>query len=287
MKEFVLINAKIVKPQGIFEGFVVVKDGKIEKIGKGEWDAKKEGGKLAEGFETIDVKGKHLLPGLIDVHVHFRTPGMTEKEDWTSGSKAALAGGVTTVFDMPNTVPPTTDQEGLDLKRSIVSEKALVNYGFFGGATKTNLENLANMNNLVGIKVYMGSSTGNLLVDDVKTLEALMQSAGEDVKKGAAGGSGKFHAHEEHRSTIHGKILAIHAENEVCIQHGFEEHKGEDDPAVHSKIRAPECAEQAVKLVLELVKKYRAKVHICHASTRAEIDFVRKFKKHHPKKLRI
>ncbi len=247
MKEFVLHCGKIVTPQEVFEGYVVVKDGKIAAIEKKS---------LYEGeLETIDLEGKYLFPGLIDVHVHFRTPGMTQKEDWTTGSKAALAGGVTTVLDMPNTNPPTTDQASLDLKRSLVQKEALVNYGFFAGATKTNLEALKAMKDIAGIKVYMGSSTGNLLVDDLKTLEALMKDSG--------------------------KILAIHAENEQCIQSGIHAHEGETDPAVHSKIRAPECAEQAVRAALDFVEKYKARVHFCHVSTRGELDLVRKFKREH------
>lgn len=247
MKEFVLTNGKIVTPREIFDGYVVVKAGKIEETGRGAYPGK---------LETVDLAGKHLLPGLIDVHIHFRTPGMTQKEDWTTGSKAALAGGVTTVLDMPNTQPPTTDQASLDLKRSLVEKEALVNYGFFAGATKINLEDLKAMKGVAGIKVYMGSSTGNLLVDDLQTLEALMKDSG--------------------------KILALHAENEECIQKGFHDHEGETDPSVHSRIRAPECAEKAVKAALELVKKHRARVHICHASTRAELDLVRNFKKEQP-----
>lgn len=252
MKEFVIKNGKIVSSGEISEGFVVVKNGKIEQVGDGLYQGK---------LETVDVKGKYILPGLIDAHVHFRTPGMTQKEDWTAGSKAALAGGVTTVLDMPNTNPPTTDRESLELKRELVRKEALVNYGFFLGATKTNLQEIKDIEGVAGVKVYMGSSTGNLLVDDLKTLEAFMENSG---------------------ATDKGKILALHAESEQCIQKGFREHEGEDDPSVHSKIRAPECAEQAVAAALDLVKKYHARVHFCHVSTRVELDLIRKFKKQQP-----
>lgn len=248
MKTFVLSNAKLVTPKEIFDAYVVVRDGKIAEVVR---DQQYDG-----DDEVIDLQGKHLLPGLIDVHVHFRTPGMTQKEDWTTGSKAALAGGVTTVFDMPNTNPPTIDQASLDLKRQMVRQEALVNYGFFAGATKDNLAALRDMEGVVGIKVYMGSSTGNLLVDDLQTLESLMRDSG--------------------------KILALHAENEACIQQGFLEHTVETDPAVHSKIRGPECAEKAVRAALELVQKYRARVHFCHATTRAELNLIRNFRKEQP-----
>ncbi len=247
MKEFVFINAKIVTHREVFDGYVVVKDGKIQQVEKGGFRGKSE---------TVDLKGKYLMPGLVDVHVHFRTPGMTQKEDWTTGSKAALAGGVTTVLDMPNTNPPTVDQASLDMKRELVKKEALVNYGFFAGATKTNLDELKKVESVAGIKIYMGSSTGNLLVDDLATLEAFMKDSG--------------------------KILAVHAENEDCIRKGFHAHEGESDPSVHSKIRAPECAEQAVKAVLELVQKHRSRVHICHVSTRRELELIRRFKKEQP-----
>lgn len=249
MRSFVLTGGLIVTPEKIFEGEVVVKDGKIAEVRQGYSSAQEEA-------EVVDLKGKHLLPGLIDAHVHFRTPGMTRKEDWTTGSKAALAGGVTTVLDMPNTDPPTTDRVSLDLKRSLVQKEALVNYGFFAGATKDNLDELKAIQDIAGIKVYMGSSTGNLLVDDLQTLEALMKDSG--------------------------KMLALHAENEECIRRGAEEHAGENDPAVHSRIRAPECAVQAVEAALEMVKKHKGKVHFCHASTRREIELIRGFKKEQP-----
>lgn len=255
MKEFVFINGKIVTSEEVFDGFVVVKNGKISQVGNGLYEGK---------LETVDVKGKYILPGLIDAHVHFRTPGMTQKEDWMTGSKAALAGGVTTVLDMPNTNPPTTDRETLELKRGLVRKEALVNYGFFLGATKTNFEEIKDIEGVAGVKVYMGSSTGNLLVDDFKTLEALMKDSG---------------------ASKNGKILALHAENETCIREGLRAHEGEQDPAVHSKIRAPECAAQAVAAALDLVVKFRAPVHFCHVSTRAELDLIRKFKKEQPGKV--
>lgn len=250
MSSLLLTGGFIVTPEKIFEGEVVVKDGKVAQVRQGFSSAK-------DGDPgVVHLKGKHLLPGLIDVHVHFRTPGMTRKEDWTTGSKAALAGGVTTVLDMPNTDPPTTDRPSLDLKRQIVRKDALVNYGFFAGATKSNLDELKAIEGVAGIKVYMGSSTGGLLVDDLQTLEALMKDSG--------------------------KILALHAENEECIKKGMEEHLGEADPSVHSRIRAPECAAQAVEAALGLVVKHCANVHFCHVTTRQEMELIRKFKKEQP-----
>ncbi len=249
MKSFVLINAKIVTHQEIFEGYVVVSDGKIKEVGRGQ--------KYDGSFETIDLKGKYILPGLIDVHVHFRTPGMTEKEDWVTGSKAALAGGVTTVLDMPNTIPATINAEILEQKRAIVQPQSLVNYGFYLGATHGNVSELAKAKNIAGVKIYMGSSTGSLLVDNKEKLEEFFAEAAPNKSN---------------------KLLAIHAETESCIREGMEKFKDSDDARKHSLIRAPECAYDAVKEALHLAKKYGTRTHICHLSTAKELEVVKKFK---------
>ena len=244
MSKFALINGKIATHKGVFDGTVFVEDGKILKVEKGHIDT--------GSYETIDVNGKYILPGLIDAHVHFRTPGGTEKEDWVHGSKAALAGGVTTVLDMPNTNPPTVSQKLLDEKRELVKKDSLVNYGFFAGAAMDNVEEVAKMTGIAGIKVYMGSSTGSLLVDDLSVLERFMVE------------------------TKH--LLVLHAENEDCINEHTSQHKGESDPGVHSKNRDPECAYEAVKDALHLAKKHDSRVHIAHLSTEKELETVRKFK---------
>lgn len=253
MKSFTFTNARIVTSQEIFEGSLSIQNGKIVEIQR-----KSLSQKLKNRFssELIDLQGKYIFPGLIDVHVHFRTPGMTQKEDWTSGSKAALAGGVTTVLDMPNTDPPVIDQKTLELKRSIVEKEALVNYGFYAGATLTNFEETQRCKNIAGIKIYMGSSTGTLLVDDPKILEKFFEQSK--------------------------KLLALHAETESCIQKGFQEFGATDDPAVHSRIRSPGCAYQAVELALGFVKKYKTRVHFCHVSTAQELQLVAQFRKENP-----
>jgi dihydroorotase len=244
-KTFAIINAQIVSHKEIFMGSVQVKDGKITKVSKDLFNEK---------VETIDLKGKYLLPGLIDPHVHFRTPGFPEKEDWVTGSKAALAGGVTTVLDMPNTKPPTTDASSLALKRAMVSKDALVNYGFFAGATNNNVDDVMAMKGIAGVKIFMGSSTGSLLVDDKGALEKFMQA---------------------------GIICALHAEDEQCIHEAQAKCVDREDAAVHSLARPPECAALAVKEALTLAKKYGTEVHICHASTKAELDVIRGFKNDH------
>ena len=244
MKEFVLLNGNVVSSKGIHKADVLVMNGKIAAVGTGAAGRK--------NIPFIDLKGRHVLPGLIDVHVHFRTPGMTKKEDWVTGSKAALAGGVTTVLDMPNTRPPTVNAHSLQEKRKLVKAKALVNYGFYAGATPQNFQAIKKMKGVAGVKIYMGSSTGNLLVDDRKVLE-------------------KFFSDKKH-------IFAIHAESESCIHEHMKKAGLSNDPVIHSAIRPPECAYEAVKEVLHLAKKYGTRVHLCHVSTQKELDTVRKFK---------
>lgn len=244
MKNFALINGKVVSHQRVFDGTVFVKDGLIDRIEEKHF--------VPEGVEVIDVAGKYILPGAIDVHVHFRTPGQTEKEDWQHGSKAALAGGVTTVFDMPNNVPSIIDQESLDAKRELIKGDSLVDYGLYVGATNDNVSLINDIKGIVGVKVFMGSSTGSLLVDDLNVLDTLLKDSD--------------------------RLFAMHAENERCILDGLAHHEGEEEASVHSKIRNPNCAYQAVKDVLHIAKKYLSRVHICHLSTEVELDTVRKFK---------
>lgn len=245
MKEFALINGKVVTPERTFDATVFVKDGKIFDLAEGHVDT--------PDMEEIDVSGKYILPGAIDAHVHFRVPGGEEKEDWTHGGKAALAGGVTSVLDMPNTNPPTVSQVLLDQKRALVAKDAMVNFGFYAGATNDNVDEVARMKGVAGVKIYMGSSTGNLLVDDVSVLEDFMTK------------------------TDH--LLVLHAENERCIREHMAEHEGEEDPAVHSKIRDPECAARAVRDALDLAKKHKRRVHFTHVSTAAEVNLIREAKK--------
>jgi dihydroorotase len=244
MNKIAFINAQIVSHKEIFMGSVLVEEGKIVKVNKGDV-------KFGDEVETYNLKGKYLLPGLIDPHVHFRTPGNPEKEDWITGSKAALAGGVTTVLDMPNTKPPTIDASSLALKRAMVSKDAMVNYGFFAGATNDNVEQMKAMKGVAGVKIFMGSSTGSLLVDDAMALEKHMRS---------------------------GLICALHAEDEQCIQDAQSKYIGREDAAVHSLARPPECAALAVKKALTLAQKYGTQVHVCHVSTKAELDIIRECK---------
>ncbi|HIE34361.1 MAG TPA: dihydroorotase, partial [Candidatus Altiarchaeales archaeon] len=158
MPDLVIKNAKIVFSGRIFDGGIVIENGKIKDI--------KSNIELPDADKIIDVKGNYVLPGLIDSHVHFREPGASSKEDWHTGSCAAIAGGVTTVIDMPNTQPPTTTLELLEKKRKIVKEKAVVDYGFHFGASAENQEEIIKLKNVAGVKFYMSTTTGNLKIDN-------------------------------------------------------------------------------------------------------------------------
>ncbi|MFL6654897.1 MAG: dihydroorotase, partial [Sulfurifustis sp.] len=198
--------------------------------------------------ETIDAAGLLLLPGVIDPQVHFREPGKEYKEDLASGSHAAAKGGVTSFLEMPNTDPPTTSQAALDDKLARAAQKCVVNYGFFIGATPNNLDVVNRAHPACGIKVFMGSSTGSLLVDRDEDLERLF-----------ANGT---------------RLIAVHAEDEARIRARAAQLAG-SDPAVHSEIRDNECARLATAKALALSKKYRRRLHILHLSTREEVELLR------------
>ena len=238
--DLILRNAKLVSEKGFVSADIGVLDGKIVQIGSVSGEAKIE----------KDLKGLVVLPGLIDMHVHFRDPGFPQKEDFASGSRAAAAGGVTTVIDMPNTNPPTLTCAALEQKREIAKAKSCVNFGFYMGLAKDNLDEIARAKNLVGVKVYMGSTTGNLLIEDLNIIEKLFAL---------------------------NKFMIVHAEDESIIRANTAKYADSTDPSVHSLIRAPEAAMEAAKTILHLAKKCNGQVHITHLSTAGEIELLRKF----------
>jgi dihydroorotase len=197
---------------------------------------------------AIDATGLTVLPGAIDVHVHFRTPGGEHKEDWETGSLAALAGGVTTVLDMPNTDPPTTSIEALESKRALVAEKARVDHGFYLGATATNVDLIAHAENVAGLKIYMGSSTGGLLVCDEDKLVPIF-------------------------ARYPGRIC-VHAEDEQIIRAGSLQHNAATEATVHGRIRTVTSARRATERAISLARRHNRGVHICHLSTREEAELV-------------
>lgn len=233
-------NAKVVCPDKTGVTNVFLSDGRIAEIGSCS-------GAVAE--KTIDATGLTMIPGVIDPHVHFRQPGMEIKEDLFSGSRAAASGGVTTFLDMPNNSPATTSAEALAEKREIASWASLVNYGFYIGATPSNLDVVNSVEGVCGIKLYMGSSTGNLLVEDARDIERFFATGN--------------------------RLIAVHAEDERTIRKNRANYTHSDDAADHSRIRSPEAALKAVQLAVLLAKKYNRRLHILHLSTKEEVDFLR------------
>jgi len=204
-----------------------------------------------KGWEVIDAKGLFLLPGLIDDQVHFREPGITYKADINSESKAAIAGGITSYMEMPNTKPNAVTQQLLQDKYDLASQKSIANYSFFMGATNDNLEEVLNTDpeNVCGVKVFMGSSTGNMLVDDTQTLERLFKNY-----KG---------------------LIATHCEDEDTIKKNSEAafvKFGEDVPIkMHPHIRSAEACFLSSSKAVALAKKHNTRLHILHLSTAREL----------------
>ncbi|HLX55283.1 MAG TPA: amidohydrolase family protein, partial [Aquella sp.] len=208
--------------------------------------------------QIIDGSKLVVFPGLIDPHVHFRVPGMEHKEDWVTGSMAAFNGGYTTVFDMPNTKPATTTYQRLQDKIALIDSQIKksglpLNYRLFFGADKNNFQEIVKAKDqIVGIKIFMGSSTGDLLMDDEGSMHAVYAIA-----------------------KAFNLPIALHAEDELIIRNNTEKYKDETDFKYHSVIRCPEAAVSAVKLVIQLAKTYNVKSYILHLSTKAEIDLIR------------
>ena len=238
-------NADVVLPGNVKRTDVSVINGVINAIGS----------EIPEVGEVIDAEGLFLIPGIIDPQVHFREPGADHKEDLHSGSCAAAAGGVTSFLDMPNNNPPVTTIKRMAEKKQLAAEKSVVNYGFFIGATPDNLEELNAVENVCGIKIFMGASTGDLLVDDPDILESIFAN-------------GK-------------KLIAVHAEDESILQENRKLMKGINDVRVHSRIRDESAALSATKLAVRLSLKYLRRLHILHLTTEEECDFLRTLPREH------
>lgn len=240
MNTTLITNAKIVNEGKVFEGDVLIKGQFIEKIDK----------QISAHGRVIDANGNFLLPGVIDDQVHFREPGLTHKANIYTEAKAAVAGGVTTFMEMPNTVPPTFTQTLLEEKYQIAAQTSLANYSFYIGASNDNLEEVlkTNIKHVCGLKIFMGSSTGNLLVDDPKVLEGFFS---------------KFPA-----------LIATHCEDEPTIRKNTEEFRqkyGEDMPVkYHPIIRSEEACYKSSSFAIELAKKHGTKLHILHISSARE-----------------
>lgn len=240
-------NATIVNEGRQFVGTLIIDDDRIDEIIEGT-DVEPS----IPVDETIDGTGCFLLPGVIDDHVHFRDPGLTAKGDFCSESRAAAAGGVTTVFDMPNCNPQTTTLEAFEEKWKIAASKSVVNYGFFFGATAGNAYELGHLNprKVAGIKLFMGSSTGNMLVDNENALRAIFENARLPIM--------------------------THCEDSAIINENMKNAKslyGEDpDVKHHPEIRSEEACYQSTSLAVKLAKETGARLHVAHLSTARELD---------------
>lgn len=242
--KFVISNALIVNEGKVFPGWLKVNGEWIEETGEGDFPGD-------PSLEILDAGGKYLIPGVIDCHVHFREPGLTHKADLLTESMAAIAGGVTSFMEMPNTRPQATTLKILEEKYQLASEKSLANYSFFLGATNDNIDEIAaaDPNWICGVKVFFGASTGNMLVDNIATLEEIFR-----------------------RSPL---PVAAHCEDEAVIRSNsllMREKYGDDVPVeMHPVIRSSDACFKSSALAVELAKKYGTRLHITHLSTAEEI----------------
>ncbi len=244
MKSILITGANIVNEGRIFRGDVLVEDGRIAKIGENL------AGTAAD--KTINAEGKYLLPGVIDDQVHFREPGLTHKGEIYTEAKAGVAGGTTSFMEMPNTVPQAVTIPLLEEKYARAKEVSLANYSFFFGATNDNLKEILKVDpkNVCGIKVFQGSSTGNMLVDNLEVLEGIFKECK--------------------------MLIAIHSENDNIIKANLESFKeiyGDDIPVkYHPKIRSEEACYDASSRAVAMAKKYGTRLHILHISTAKELE---------------
>lgn len=246
MSSILIKNALIINEGKKFAGSVLVKDELIEEIYTSAPD------EIDPSWKIIDAGGRILIPGVIDDQVHFRDPGMPQKGDLYTESRAAVAGGTTSFMDMPNVKPQTVTQELLTERYKLGAEKSLANYSFYMGATNTNLDEILKTDpkSVCGIKIFMGSSTGNMLVDDIETLSQIFEKAP--------------------------LLIATHCEDSPTIdknQAEYQKKYGDDIPMdYHGEIRSAEACYKSSSKAIELAKKYNTRLHILHLSTAIEME---------------
>ena len=236
-------NAQIVNEGQVYKSDVLIENKYIKKINKSINEITDR---------TINAEGLHLLPGIIDDQVHFREPGLTHKADIYSESKAAVAGGITSFMEMPNTKPQTLTQELLKKKFQIGDQKSLANFTFFMGVSNNNLDEVLKTDpkNVGAIKIFMGSSTGDMLVDDKKVLDEIFQKSK--------------------------CLIAVHCEDEATIQENLKsaiEKFGDNIPmSMHPKIRSVDACYKSSSFAVQLAKKYNTRLHVFHLSTAKELE---------------
>ena len=223
---------------------VSIKDGKIKDIGQISEKSK----------DSIDAKGLTVLPGCIDTQTHFREPGSTDTEDLNSGSRAAVAGGITAVFEMPNTNPPTSSKNEFKRKLVLAKDRMFCNYAFYFGATADNSHELADLKNLegcCGIKLFAGSSTGNLLVANEKDIETVFKNSS--------------------------KVVAVHSEDEEILNINKKLIK-KGDVHTHPIWRSEECAISSTRRIVNIAERHNKRAHVLHVTTKQEVDFLSQHK---------
>ena len=244
MTDLIIKNGNCFIDDNLVNTDIAIKDKRIVKIGKNLTDAK----------EIIDASGLTVLPGCIDTQTHFREPGSTDTEDLHSGSRAAIAGGITSVFEMPNTNPPTSNMKEFQRKLDLAKNRMYCNYAFYFGATADNADDLASLEGLegcCGIKLFAGSSTGNLLVAEENDIDKVFKNAS--------------------------KVVAVHSEDEEIINRNKKLIK-EGDVHTHPIWRSDECAISSTRRIVRIAERFRKKAHILHVTTKQEIDFLSQHK---------
>ena len=250
MSKLLIKNATIINDGRTYTGSVLVENELIVSVTEGDYQ-----NEAPENTQVIDASGKILIPGVIDDQVHFRDPGLTHKGDIYSESRAAVAGGVTSFMDMPNTMPLTTTVEALENKYLMGADKAFANFSFYMGATNNNLDELRKVDprTVCGVKVFMGSSTGNMLVDNKETLSGIFAEVP--------------------------MLIATHCEDEATIQQNKAHYTalyGNDLPIkYHPLIRNAEACYRSSSFAVELASKYNARLHVLHISTEKEMELFR------------
>ncbi|MCX6287292.1 MAG: dihydroorotase [Bacteroidetes bacterium] len=251
MESYFIHNALIVNEGKQFPGSLIITDGRIREI----YDGPRPGSfSLPSGTIEIDAGGQVLMPGVIDDQVHFRDPGLTDKGDLYTESRAAVAGGVTSFMDMPNTLPKATSLEILEEKYNLAATKSLANFSFFLGATNDNLDEIkkADPSRICGLKIFTGASTGNMLVSDPAVLDAIFRESP--------------------------LLIAVHSEDEAIIQANlktYRERYGNDIPIeAHPLIRSEEACYKSSEMLVRLARKHKARLHLLHLSTAKELDLL-------------